>query len=897
MDEQREYPFEFSVVMAVYNVEPFLREAVDSLIQQDFGFERIQLIMVDDGSTDGSGVICDEYARQYPKNMLAIHKENGGASSARNAGVKLATGRYLNFMDPDDIIDKNVFSSVYQFFAEHGDETDVVSVPMLLFGERRGEHWANNKFNQGSRVIDLEKDWQFFQMSLASAFLKAKVAKELCFQENLVMAIAEDAKELIKIFLHRPTLGVVVNGHYHYRQRNDSQVKTSREKSLTYIPYLKDFSSWVIQYAVERVGCVPKYIQFIVMYDLQWRINTEKVSSDILSEGETESYISLLKGLFAYIDDDVVLAQRYITPERKVWVLEQKYGKQAGLMRWRDNALLTMNNEALYALAQSKLRLDFLKIKEGMCILEGYATIYPAHLQDVSIHIVVNGKRYPCTLTGNSQAAYTLGEAVSYRAEFQTSFPLLREDEKYNIKVVVTIAGIEIENKNFEVGAYFPVGQKYVNAYYFKDDWKITIGRGNLQINSCGKKGRIISELKFLKELWKRNALGGRKAVLARLLYHIQRRFKRKQIWLISDKAQRADDNGEVFFKYVNEQHDRNIKSYFIIGKGCADYLRMQKIGKVVGYLTWKHKRLLLQSDYIISAYSHKDITSPFANIEPYRDILSEKRFVFLQHGIIYNNVSGGLGRRNRNVFRFITSTEQEREYIASPLFGYCEEEVWLTGLPRFDRLGSKDQRQIYFMPTWRKFLTKGFEAKEDRWVLANEFEKSEYFRCVTQLMNNKRLLHAAKELNYTIHFVPHPVWFPYIEKFCVDRQVSIHGSECKYYEMFNSGSLLITDYSSLAFDFAYLRKPILYWQFDKKRFYSDHGYSQGYYDIERDGFGEVEYDLESIVDRIIEYMENGCQLKEKYRERINKFFAFNDQNNCQRVYEKIMELEGKGKA
>ncbi len=95
-----------------------------------------------------------------------------------------------------------------------------------------------------------------------------------------------------------------------------------------------------------------------------------------------------------------------------------------------------------------------------------------------------------------------------------------------------------------------------------------------------------------------------------------------------------------------------------------------------------------------------------------------------------------------------------------------------------------------------------------------------------------------------------------------------------------------MTDYSSVSFDFAYLRKPVIYARFDA------YHYTEGYYDDERDGFGEVEYDLESTVDRIIEYMHNGCQLKPMYRERIDKFFAFNDKNNCQRVYEKIRELE-----
>ena len=77
--EEFGFPYKFSIVMAVYNVEPFLREAVDSVLAQDIGFEEnVQLILVDDGSQDCSGAICDEYKEQFPNNILVIHKENGG---------------------------------------------------------------------------------------------------------------------------------------------------------------------------------------------------------------------------------------------------------------------------------------------------------------------------------------------------------------------------------------------------------------------------------------------------------------------------------------------------------------------------------------------------------------------------------------------------------------------------------------------------------------------------------------------------------------------------------------------------------------------------------------------------------------------------------------------------
>ena len=98
-----EFRYKFSIVMAIYNVEPFLRESINSVLKQTIGFkENVQLILVNDGSKDRSGDICDVYKKEYPDNIMVVHKENGGVSSARNEGLKYAQGKYLNFLDSDD---------------------------------------------------------------------------------------------------------------------------------------------------------------------------------------------------------------------------------------------------------------------------------------------------------------------------------------------------------------------------------------------------------------------------------------------------------------------------------------------------------------------------------------------------------------------------------------------------------------------------------------------------------------------------------------------------------------------------------------------------------------------------------------------------------------------------
>ena len=115
---------------------------------------------------------------------------------------------------------------------------------------------------------------------------------------------------------------------------------------------------------------------------------------------------------------------------------------------------------------------------------------------------------------------------------------------------------------------------------------------------------------------------------------------------------------------------------------------------------------------------------------------------------------------------------------------------------------------------------------------------------------------------------------------------------DTSYREVYAKSNLVLTDYSSAVFDFAYLRKPVVYCQFDHELFFGGvHTLTQGYFDCKMNGFGEVVYNLDDTINLIIDYVKNDCKMKDKYRERADQFFAFNDKENCQRVTYKIIEL------
>lgn len=147
--------------------------------------------------------------------------------------------------------------------------------------------------------------------------------------------------------------------------------------------------------------------------------------------------------------------------------------------------------------------------------------------------------------------------------------------------------------------------------------------------------------------------------------------------------------------------------------------------------------------------------------------------------------------------------------------------------MPRYDRLVHDERKYVTVMPTWRKSLSSGTDAR-GVWQLGKEFQESEYFHFYDDLLNSERLLGAAEKYGYTICFMPHPNTIDGLHMFRHDPRVKFMDSSYSYKDIFAQTDLMITDYSSVAFDFAYLRKPIVYSQFDRDSFFSGaHSYTE----------------------------------------------------------------------
>lgn len=356
---------------------------------------------------------------------------------------------------------------------------------------------------------------------------------------------------------------------------------------------------------------------------------------------------------------------------------------------------------------------------------------------------------------------------------------------------------------------------------------------------------------------------------------------KNRKIFLVSERGTDARDNGYHFFKYLNEKHPE-VESYFVIDKDSPDYKKVSELGKVIQWKSLKHRLLFIGAKYKISTHimGYSPDIDFYNKLNEFIPLIGKK--IFLQHGIISNDLPQ-LYQEKTRLDLFICGAQSEYEFIKNT-FHYKNEEVRYTGLARYDALNEySTQNQILVMPTWRMWLNNMTES---------EIANSSYVKEWEKLLSNQKLIHILKDRKITLFFYPHYEMQKHIRLFqSIDDSIVIADfSSYDVQNLLKTSKLLITDYSSIFFDFAYMKKPCVYYQFDRELYWKKH-YKKGYFDYDKDAFGKITCDVDSLVEEIIKIINNNFAVDSVYRNNANRCFQIRDGNNCERIFFEISKL------
>lgn len=361
------------------------------------------------------------------------------------------------------------------------------------------------------------------------------------------------------------------------------------------------------------------------------------------------------------------------------------------------------------------------------------------------------------------------------------------------------------------------------------------------------------------------------------------------KLWLISDRLNKADDNGEHFARYMQHEHPE-INALYVLSPKCKDWNRLKKEGlKLVRQGSLKHKKLIKKAGVLICSHTSRLI---IANQSKKK--FSNKRIVWLQHGITKDDMSRFVNSLSIGTLEIIvSSTLSEYKTMIQDCnrLNYGEREIKLLGLTRYDRLHElsltklkKNQIVVFF--TWRGNI--------NQQLTDSEFLSTDYAKRITSFLNSQTLENLVNEYQYKIIFAPHPMLKHFGNCIHLPSKVRLFDASVESLQsVFATSKLMITDYSSVAFDFAFLNRPVIYYQYDFDTVYNKatHTGQKGYFNFERDGFGPVVYDESSLLKQIEQYLQNDCRNPDIYQERCKNTFSLEPGHNCERTYEAILDL------
>ena len=310
----------YSLVVAIWNVEHYLEDFFYSIFNQNINnLENLEIICIDDGSTDNSTLIISNWINKFPTVIKYIRKDNGGQASARNLGLKYASKKWITFIDPDDFIMEGYFQEVDKKIYKANSQLCIVVCNILIFNESKNKilntHPLKFKFSKKNKELEISRINHEINLSVSSAFFIVKKIREnkISFDEELKPNF-EDAKFLNEYLLknHGSNIFYSNNSIYLYRKRSNSSssIDKSWRDYRKYSVVINRGYKYLINKSIKEIGFVSLNIQNIILYEVVNLISYFN-GKNFIYDYDLNKFMCDLKAIFQYIDKETILKFNY----------------------------------------------------------------------------------------------------------------------------------------------------------------------------------------------------------------------------------------------------------------------------------------------------------------------------------------------------------------------------------------------------------------------------------------------------------------------------------------------------------------------------------------------------------------------------------------------------------
>lgn len=907
----------FSTILYVDSEEK-LAEALENLTRQEGFSKKVQLIAVDPNKS------AETAARvaQIP-NSVCLSVPEIEVGEAYELGLAQAKGRWLNFALSSSTYSDGAYALAQKVLEE---KNTPVSLKPIQSDTDTGLTPYKGAYDPRCEVdcVDLtaaEGDI-CVQPMLQAYFFPTELVKGYHFQPGL----HDDAlyRFLMEVQMEHPVFHYLDKGEYIYTVTREDNTSTNplQYQEWWYQPSVENFIIPFLAEVKEKRGDVPAFVQRICYYLIYTKYNCNMNDRSKGTLSGKEDAVAFAEATFracALLDPETILAHqmtphmaasrvlRFFLLRGRADAMNRRYCVTAGEERFllqfpsKDGAEEVVPQHEFSRISKELIRIRIMNDNHSTLQIDANIGLVDfLNREDYDVYAVVTSEGVTTTYSAEQLGIYPLTKcfgvtmarkhAVQFnipvsRKEMQINFFFRFEGKEYPFQITFATPNSRIDANN-----------KYGYWLFGKDRMLVVKGKKTLAIRKCSAIFPLKRELLFLREAWKQTkdkkvALQG---TLLRILFWILRNaYKKKHVWVTFDKQYKAGDNGEYMYQYLRKNAP-DVEPYYIIKRDSLDYPRLVKQDKkhILVFGTLRCQLICVLAEAYLG--THANISAQYNTTTAFRMYtkdIQQGEYICIQHGLTIQKIAQYQNRQFDNIRLYCLASPYELKNLSHPFYDYKPEELKMTGLARYDGLKNNDQKIILITPTWRKNVVNSNVANNKKTHNSN-FKNSAYFRIYNDLINDETLIDCAKRNGYRIIYLLHPAMSAQLEDFDRNDFVELMPAtgDMSYEKILTESSLMVTDYSGVQFDFAYMRKCLVYYHPDEL---PPH-YDAGGLIYETMGFGPICRNHQQIVSQLCAAMDRGCTTEPEYIRRADDFFAFSDHNNCERIYHVIREWLGK---